>query len=201
MIRPGQLIVFEGADAAGKSSVSEGVTNELRRLGLRVELQSFPGRTPHTLGELVYRLHHDSRAFGIETLTPASLQTLHIAAHFDAIESRIMPTLKAGVSVILDRYWWSTWVYGVVDGISRDLLMTLIEAEKLAWGAAIPTMLFYLTRQTPLRDEPGTRWQQLNAAYGELIATESGRYPICVIKNEISLSAAISEVLAHLPVQ
>jgi thymidylate kinase len=195
----GMLIVFEGADAAGKSSIAQGVTDELRRRGSPVELLSFPGRTPHSLGEVVYRLHHKPAAFGIETLTPASLQTLHIAAHLDAIESRILPLLTTGVSIILDRYWWSTFVYGIVDGIRRDILLALIQTERLAWGGVTPNALFYVTRQIPLRDEPAGKWERWKTVYRELVDAERGNYPVHVIENESSLAATISNVFVHLP--
>jgi len=198
--KPGTLIVFEGPDAAGKSSIAESVAGQLRRRDSPVELLSFPGRTPHSLGEVIYRLHHEPATFGIDKLTAASLQTLHIAAHLDAIESKILPLLATGVSVILDRYWWSTFVYGVVGGIRRDILTALIEAERLAWDGVIPNAVFYITRQNPLRDEPPRQWQQWKVVYRELVETERSRYPIHVIENEFSMEDAISEVLRHSPI-
>ncbi len=200
MAKPGTLIVFEGADAAGKSSIAAGVTRELRRRGSAVELLSFPGRTPRTLGEVIYRLHHDPAAFGIETLTAASLQTLHIAAHLDAVESRILPLLASGVSIILDRYWWSTFVYGVVGGIRRDILAALINAERLAWNDRMPNAVFYVTRANPLREEPAREWEQWNTVYREVVEAERSLYPVHVIENELSLGHAISDVLTRYPV-
>ncbi len=196
MSKAGELIVFEDADAAGKSAISAGVCDAIRQKGIVAELLSFPGKTPHTLGGLVYRLHHDPKAFGIESVTPASLQTLHIAAHLDAIESTILPLLERGSSVVLDRFWWSTFVYGVADGIHREVLRALIEAEKLLWAERVPTILFYVTRQRPLRSEPPRKWGRWNEIYRELVASEKGRYPISTIENESSLPTAISSALA-----
>jgi len=199
MAESGKLIVFEGADATGKSSIAEAVTNELRRKGLAVELLSFPGRNSHTLGEVIYRLHHEPAAFGIDKLTAASLQTLHIAAHLDAIESRILPMLATGISIILDRYWWSTFVYGVGGGVRRDILTALIDAEKLAWNRILPHAVFYITRQNPLRDEPDREWKQWKMVYRELVEQESRHYPVHLIENESSLQSAVSEVLLRYP--
>jgi dTMP kinase len=61
------------------------------------------------------------------------LQTLHVAAHLDAIERKILPALEAGTWVILDRYWWSTWVYGIEQGISSTYLEPVIKAEQARW--------------------------------------------------------------------
>jgi thymidylate kinase len=196
MSETAKLIVFEGADAAGKSAISAGVCDAIRRRGTPVRTFSFPGKTPHTLGDLVYRIHHNSRAFGIESLTPASLQSLHIAAHLDAIESTILPLLRQGTSVVLDRFWWSTFVYGVADGISRDVLNALIEAERILWAERPPTVLFYVTRQRPLRQEDDEEWRRRNEIYRDLLMAEKEKYPIYVIENEGSLQTAISTALA-----
>src|SRR5271165_5569689 len=129
----GQLIVFEGADDAGKTVLSKAIAAEKVARGQRYQWHAFPGMAIGTLGYLVYRLHHDPASFGIERLTPSSLQALHIAAHLDAIESVIVPILREGGNVILDRFWWSTWVYGTADRVSPRLLRLLIDAEKSAW--------------------------------------------------------------------
>jgi|SRR5882724_1794705 len=196
MRNAGQLIVFEGADATGKSAISAGVSKEIRNRGLRVELLSFPGKAPHSLGNLVYRIHHDSKALDIESQTPLSLQALHIAAHLDAIESKILPLLRNGTSVVLDRFWWSTFVYGVADGVDRRVLQSLIDAEKLVWAEWSPQMLFFVTRSTPLRREPREKWQRWIQLYRELLTSEAGHYPIRVIENEDSLETAVSRALS-----
>jgi dTMP kinase len=139
--------------------------------------------------------------FDIKSLTPASLQTLHIAAHLDAIESRILPLLEKGTSVVLDRFWWSTFVYGVAEGADRRLLSALIEAEKFLWADRLPTALFYVTRNQPLGNEPVEKWRRWNDIYRELVTSEIGKYPISVIENEGSLETAISTALALVHVQ
>jgi len=195
MTKNGQLIVFEGADAAGKSAISVAVCEAIRKRGRAAETFGFPGNLPRTLGNLVYRIHHDPKALDVESLTPASLQALHIAAHLDAIETRILPLLERGTSVVLDRFWWSTFVYGVADGIDRRLLNALISAETLLWAERSPEILFLVTRNSPLRDEPAEKWRHWNKLYRELAQSEKGKYPISVIENETLLEAAIAKVL------
>src|ERR1035438_1518496 len=84
MRSPGRLIVFEGMDGSGKSALSEALARVLTDQGSAARLVAFPGRIPGTLGQLVYKIHHDSNAYGIDRLAPSSLQALHIAAHLDA---------------------------------------------------------------------------------------------------------------------
>jgi thymidylate kinase len=181
----GRLIVFEGPDGVGKSTVSKSILNYLRERGEECELLTFPGKEPGTLGGLVYSLHHDSLQYGIESLTPASRQALHIAAHLDTIERQILPALSNGRYVLLDRFWWSTWVYGLVGGIEKVLLKNLITVELTQWRDIKPTAVILLRRSSPLdRDDDLTHWQMLSDEYSSLATKEKSRYPVFVLDND-----------------
>jgi thymidylate kinase len=194
MDKVGKLIVFEGADGVGKSVICSAFVKALNDRGIKVKHLSFPGKDVGTLGELVYRVHHDSTKCGVTSLTPASLQALHIAAHLDAIERVILPSLEGGMWVVLDRFWWSTWVYGVTDNIRHDLLSALVEAELCMWGSSKPSALFYINRDQPLREEPLERWKGLTSAYEDLMHREEGKYPIHPIFNDSTIDAAVHQV-------
>lgn len=183
--------MFEGVDASGKSSLSTAFCNKLVEDGYPAEIATFPGKVPGTLGELVYRLHHGHIKEGIKWLTPASLQALHVAAHLDAIERIIVPALMGGKWIVLDRFWWSTWVYGIVGGIEEAVLNSLIEAERHFWGPWQPDALFHVSRTTPLRAEPEGKWRELKSEYLNLARNEEGKYPILTLDNEESVSSAL----------
>jgi len=191
MEKTGKLIVFEGADGVGKSAICSAFVKALQDGGTSVKHLSFPGKDTGTLGELVYRLHHDSAKCGVKCLTPTSLQALHIAAHLDAIERVILPALESGEWVVLDRFWWSTWVYGVTANIRPDVLSALVEVERCIWGGCKPSALFYITRNQPLREEPLEWWKGLKSAYEELTHREGGKYPIHPILNESTIDGAV----------
>jgi len=193
----GKLFVFEGPDAAGKSSLCERFVEWIQRDGKAVESMSFPGKTPGTLGDFVYRMHHDPLSLGLESLTASSLQALHIAAHLDLIETKIIPSLEAGKTVVLDRYWWSTRIYGLVAGAREELLDKLIDAEKIAWGEWLPTALFCISRSSPLRDEAAVNWSRWKDGYDSMLQRESGNYPIHSIRNETSIEDCLSEIKRH----
>ncbi len=195
----GRLVVFEGPDGVGKTTLANALVEELTRRGVRGEYFSFPGRDPGTLGCLVYEVHHDPGKFGLDHVEPASLQVLHVAAHLDAIGQRILPALEAGRSVVLDRFWWSTVVYGIVGGVDRGVLEAMIELELKGWGEAEPAVAFLVTRRSPLREEGSDeRWWQLRDAYWELARERARCHPVETVANEGPLNEALKQVLRAL---
>ncbi len=192
----GRLIVFEGPDGVGKTTLAKALVEELTRRGTRCDYFSFPGRNPGTLGRLVYEVHHDPGKFGIHHIDPTSLQVMHVAAHLDAINGRLLPALEEGRTVILDRFWWSTFVYGIVGGVDRDSLDAMIALELESWADAQPTVAFLVTRQSPLRIEGSDeRWWELRDAYENLGREQASHHPIETIHNEASLDEALNSTL------
>lgn len=170
-MKRGKLIVFEGVDAVGKTTLSNDLCSYLSNLGTPFKRCQFPGKEQGTLGELVYKIHHSHKEdFSISEITPCSLQLLHIAAHIDTIESKIKPTLLKGAWIILDRFWWSTYVYGLNSDVPRPQLDQMIAIEQISWGDISPDIIFLIDSHTPLRqDESETRDRQIKRdLYNEL---------------------------------
>lgn len=189
---PGKLIVFEGPDGVGKSTLAKEVAGLLSGRGTPCDLLAFPGREPGTLGRHVYDLHHEPGRFGVENIPATSLQLLHVAAHLDAIGTRILPALRAGRWIVLDRFWWSTWVYGLVGGSARKSLEAVIAVERAEWSDVMPAVAFLVRRNTPLREgEAMDRWQKLVSAYHELAVAEEARHPVCYLDNEGKVAEAV----------
>lgn len=180
----GKLLVFEGGDGIGKSHLSNILTDHLRASGIPVKRLSFPGRREGSLGNLIYRVHHTSREFGVEDMTPLALQALHIAAHLDEINSIILPTLRTGTWVVLDRYWWSTWVYGVNAGAKREIIELLIAAELATWQDVRPDVVFVIERERAIREEqtPET-FRRLSELYLEIRNREEINQPTRLLNN------------------
>ena len=193
----GRLFVFEGADNVGKTSLSQSAAEYLRGTGLDCELFAFPGQAPGTLGKHVYSLHH-ALIDGIASITPTSLQLLHIAAHIDAIESRILPALQNGRSVVLDRFWWSTLVYGRVGGAKEALLQKMIELERLSWTTRFPAAVFLIQRSSPIGSDATGDWKAASAEYTKLAAQEASSYPVRYVHNDGLFSGALSQVIGHI---
>mgnify|MGYP000966257664 CR=1 FL=1 len=145
-MKQGLLIVLEGPDGAGKTTVGKHLATTLRAAGRDCVEVSFPGTQVGTLGRLVYDLHHDRSRLGIANMSALALQTLHVAAHVDALETTIRPAYDRGGIVILDRYWWSTWVYGIAQRIPKKALRALVDYEERVWGALLPDHIFLFAR-------------------------------------------------------
>ena len=197
-MKHGRLIVFEGPDGCGKTTLSQALAERLRERGEPVHWSSFPGRDAGTLGHLVYRLHHDAHGLGIGSLTPLSLQTLHVAAHLDAIASRLRPQLESGCTIVLDRFWWSTWVYGVADGLEESVLDALIEVERRTWGPLLPDAVFVVRRTQPFRLEYPEKREALNAAYERLHRREGSHHRVAILWNEGSVEETLAQAEAVL---
>lgn len=170
-----KLVVFEGVDGVGKTTLADALTRYCQHHFAQMHFASgtFPGSSPGTLGEWVYRLHH----LEIEDLSPRSiassaLQLLHVAAHVDAVLSWISPALKDGY-VILDRYWWSTYAYSRMD-LCHEKAWALVAAEHPFWQMLPSPTIIYLTRGIGLKpDELDQRsHRRLDRHYRTLIARE-----------------------------
>jgi thymidylate kinase len=193
-----RLIVFEGPDDSGKTTLSHALVKYLNSNGIACDYFAFPGGDVGTLGKLVHTLHHDSRSMGVESLTPTSLQLLHIAAHVDAIESRIRPSLRIGRTIVLDRFWWSTWVYGRVSGIKDSALRAMIRSEVLAWGKIRPAMIFLLTRFVQDRTKD---YKQLAEQYQILAEREAIENRVRSIANDNTVEDTLAKIISNLEVQ
>ena len=196
MNTPGKLIVIEGPDGVGKSTLARELSSRLVEGGINSECLAFPGNHEGTLGELVYRLHHESQAFGISKLRSTPLQVLHVAAHIDAIEATLLPTLASGTWIVLDRYWWSTWVYGLVSGMNRVILEALIELERRCWGTMVPSVVVLIEREVPWRrEEANKNWQPLVEGYRELAKQEAKLYPVHYIRNDGPIGTVAQDII------
>lgn len=194
-MQQGSLYVFEGPDGTGKTTLSKGFSVYLNSIGKKCSYFSFPGNSCGTLGKHIYELHHKLSDVGITKINPTSLQLLHIASHIDAIESTILPELRAGSSIVLDRFWWSTIVYGRVYGANSGSLNKLIEIEKTHWAEFQPDCIFYLKRQNTLKPSATAHWYELLEAYEKLVLQESKSSKIEFITNESSPQETLAQLI------
>lgn len=189
------LIILEGADGTGKTTLAELLARNINN----AEYYAFPGREPGTLGEQIYRLHHSD-----VPMCQESLQLLHITAHINALRMRIIPWLVAGKTVVMDRFYWSTYVYGMVYGVPPSFLNEIINLERQFWADwVVDSCLFLMHREEPFNktDDPKSaqRWGLINRLYLECF----NQYDQVIfnrfrIENQSTIDEALAQIMSKL---
>jgi Thymidylate kinase len=187
----GKIIVFEGPDGVGKTSLSNMLHSYLTNRGIATRLFSFPGKECSYLGSLVYDLHHLVTS-GAANVDSCSLQLLHVAAHIDLLNNHILPAINDGYCVILDRYWWSVLVYGLQDKVQASLLRRIISFENIFWNDLRPDVIFLIERE--LKDE---NYNALAKEYMKVYNEEAVHGNVKLIHN-ISLQKTFDVVIKTL---
>lgn len=192
----GGLIVFEGIDNVGKTSMARLLGQYFKTLGIPCTNASFPGDIPGTLSAHIYRLYHNPSRFRIHTVDQQSLQMLMTAAHIEVIRTQILPAIRKKHIVILDRYWWSTWVYAQAEGVTRSFTEKLLEVESHAWEDVSPACIFWVRRGSAERTISTSRAQPARL-YGSLARRERRRndYPIIELRNDRRLYDCLAELI------
>ena len=132
------LIVLEGPEGAGKTTQIRLLAEALSKAGRKVVSLREPGGTP--LGEEVRKvLLHDAAL----DIVPRAESLLFMAARAQIVEKEVMPALSAGATVLLDRFFLSTYAYQMAGrGLPFD---QVIAANKLATAALRPDLTILLT--------------------------------------------------------
>ncbi len=126
---PGKLIVVEGIDGSGKST----------QLGLLAKWLAAAGRpvfvtewNSSTLVKAATKAGKKKNA-----LTPTTFSLLHATDFADRLMYKIIPPLKAGMTVLADRYAYTAFARDVTRGVDRQWVRDL-------YGFAVrPDLAFY----------------------------------------------------------
>ena len=102
----------------------------------------------------------------------------------------IRPALLENNDVVLDRFWWSTWVYGTVAGISDEMLWAILKPELLAWKSIHPAAIFLVEREDPV--EP--KLKQISEQYRQLRDTQKQTCPVFTINNKLDVQSTMMQI-------
>lgn len=132
----GRLIVFEGAEGAGKTTQIRLLAERLTATRISCTTVREPGGTP--VGDAIrgILLHAD------EEITASTEALLFMASRAELIARGIMPSLDAGKVVLVDRFFLSTYAYQI---FGRGLPEPEIRAaNRLATAGLVPDLTLLL---------------------------------------------------------
>jgi dTMP kinase len=132
----GRLIVFEGAEGAGKTTQIRILSERLAYAGIAAVAVREPGGTPvgDSIREIL--LHPE------QEITAASEALLFMASRAELVAREIRPSLGARRVVLLDRFFLSTYAYQVVGrGLSEPEVRA---ANALATAGLVPDLTLLL---------------------------------------------------------
>lgn len=134
-LRDGALVVLEGLDSAGKSTQVEALVEKLGRLGSAPNWLHVPSGDSDVT-RAVYEAMEDGRL-----VSPFAHQLLHLACH--AENANKIAELRHDGGLLLDRWWWSTWAYGVRSAdLSNGERRALEDIIEVVWGRVVPDVAF-----------------------------------------------------------
>ena len=126
----GLLIVIEGTDGSGKST-------QLELLKKSIQAQSYGVMVSEwKTSRLIANVIDDAKERNLLNATTYSL--LYAADFADRLENQIIPALKSGFIVLLDRYYYTALARDVVRGQDTEW------AKNLYDYAPEPDLIFYL---------------------------------------------------------
>ncbi len=132
----GKLIVFEGAEGAGKSTQIRLLAERLTTARVSSVSLREPGGTPagDAIRDILLHREHE--------ITDAAEALLFMASRAELIAREILPSLAAGKLVLLDRFFLSTYAYQI---FGRGLPEPEIRAaNRLATTGLVPDLTILL---------------------------------------------------------
>lgn len=110
------LVVFEGIDGSGKTSLSRLFLDRLRAGGTKAAWLREPTDSP--LGDRIRRLAQEK-----ESVPPQQELGLFIQDRRWDVEHNIRPALSAGTTVVMDRYYYSNACYQGARGLDIEAIL------------------------------------------------------------------------------
>lgn len=194
------LISFEGIDGCGKSTQIELFKRYLDENKIKYSVFREPGGT--RLSESIRRLLlHET-----EEMNPVTELLLFSAARSQLISEKVIPLVKKGEVVILDRFFDSTTAY---QGYGRQsaTLNSILSLNKLAAHGLRPNITFYLAvdvKEAEKRTQGGEKDRMENAGsdffnkvsrgYEELAKKEKRFVRVDAMKSPEAIHQQIAEI-------
>lgn len=123
LVSDGRLIVIEGLDGAGTTTQTRRLVDYLNKNGTRAHATREPSDGP--VGKLIREMLTGRHALEDgEKLSQSTFGLLFAADRLDHCQREVEPALRAGITVISDRWYHSSLAYQGT-GADRDWITTL----------------------------------------------------------------------------
>ncbi|MBR5613820.1 MAG: dTMP kinase [Clostridia bacterium] len=135
-MQKGKFIVFEGIDGSGKSTQLKLLADALEKNGVSCVTTLEP--TYGMVGEVLHEI-----LSGKKTADPKVTAALFVADrldHLTNVENGVCRMLDAGITVLCDRYYFSSYAYQSVE-VPSDWVM---DANRLAADTLRPDYTFFV---------------------------------------------------------
>jgi dTMP kinase len=182
-MQSGKLITIEGLDGAGKTTLADALRDALKQRGIPVTLLREPGGV--RAAERIRAIVKDPEAI----IGDRAEALLYAAARAQLVEEAILPRLRSGETVLLDRFVDSSLAY---QGVGRGLGIEPVRAiNEFATGGLVAdrTLLLELDpglgrRRSQRRGEgldrlerqPDAFFVRIAAGYRQLADAEPDRF-------------------------
>ena len=112
------FLVLEGIDGSGKTTHARMLYEYFKGKGKNCVLTDEP--TSGTIGIIIKGFLRQKSG-----ISPTALQLLFASDRAEHVEKFIVPELKSGTNIIMDRYVASTVAYGAASGLDKDWLISI----------------------------------------------------------------------------
>lgn len=186
------VYVFEGIDNVGKTTIIKKLKEKIFLImDYKCVSVAFPGNESRTLGELVYDIHHNQGKYFDQPLNETSLQMLHVASHIDLVQNKLKKLSLEGNIVLLDRYWWSTYAYGLAGGLDSSIVQAILEPELMCWRDINVKGIFLIERENREHDYNERKDEKIIGIYRELASKEQKSI---VINNDGNMEDVVTQI-------
>ena len=202
MTRRGVFVALEGIDGCGKTTAIRNVAEQLQKLGVECLVTQ-----EHQLNRETGKRINEILTGKSPLVDPAELQKLFILDRKDHVEHVVKPAIERGITVLTDRYWFSTLAYGMLSG-SMDEFVSL-HRSIMGDDFLIPDITFYLdipadlameriqkTRVSPTHFEKLQKLERVRKNYQTL--TEAGIAEVVQIDGVMEPQAVADAIVASL---
>ena len=193
-----RTLIFEGPDPVARSELAKMAAAKLASRNLNVRYLPFPDTSKGIWGSLVCQLHVSDCSPG--TISPTSFLLVEIASHLNSIDRLTYHKRTVFPSfLVLDRFWWSTWVHGKLRGIPVKLLQRIVDIEQEFWKRAdLPSVVFVSPDNSGAKANNRIRAALL---YKQLVEREKIKRPIHAVNSSVQLDLILSKLWDNEPMK